>query len=322
VSIRTGLVTAAHPHVWGYAGALRRSPLFEIAGIWDHDIDRGKSFARETSIPTFSTLESLLENVDAVVIASENMLHLEHGRLATKSEKHVLCEKPLVVDAVQGEEWVNAAKSSGKVLMTAFPCPYSPAFQKAMSRIDSGEIGAVQAICATNRGKCPLGWFVKPELSGGGAMIDHTVHVADLFFRIFRREPTSVFAFTGNRMYQQNWEDTAMLTLSYGDTFATLDSSWSRSKGYRTWGDVNLNIVGERGVIEVKLFDQQLDHYDQQMHTSIGYGSDLDDRILSEFGDCILTDRTPMTSGEDGLLASRVVAAAYLSVRTGNPQPV
>lgn len=318
--IRIGFVTCAHLHVWGYVRAMRSNPKFQVQGIWDDDRTRRDEFASKTGLATFESYSSMLESVDAVVIVSENIRHAEQGLAAVHMGKHVLCEKPLVTQLDLGSELVEAASKAGVVLMTAFPCPYSPAFERLKQRVDAGDIGELLAICSTNRGRCPFGWFVQKELSGGGAMIDHTVHVADLLCRLVGKPPLRVEAQIGNNMYGQDWEDTAMLSLEFpGGIFATLDSSWSRPKSYKTWGDVTMNVIGTKGVIELNMFNQQFDLYQDKGHTVVGYGSDLDGAVVNEFARAILEQGKPRTTGDDGLRASKIALAAYESARLSQP---
>ena len=153
-------------------------------------------------------------------------------------------------------------------------------------------------------------------------MIDHTVHVADLLRVLLKAEPTSVQAFTGSNVYGQSWEDTAMLTLEFPNgVFATLDSSWSRPKSYKTWGDVTMNVVGERGVIELNMFSQAFDIYSDETpsHRISGYGSDLDAALIADFVRCILQDRPIPITADDGWKAVQVALAGYESARTGKP---
>lgn len=318
--IRVGILSTAHMHVWGYVHGFKSNPEFEMVGIWDDDILRRNEFSSKTSIPTFDEIEKLLESVDAVVITSENVRHAELGMIAAQHKKHILCEKPLVTSVEDGESLLAEAKEVGVVLMTAFPCPYSPAFERLQQRLQSGDIGDIVAICSTNRGRCPFGWFVETDKSGGGAMIDHTVHVSDLLWRLIGQEPTFVQAQIGNNMYGQDWEDTAMLTLHYaGGMFATLDSSWSRPRSYKTWGDVTMNVVGTKGVLELNMFNQQFDLFQDKGHSVVGYGSDLDSALVAEFGKAINEGSEPRTTGADGLRASRIALAAYASVQALQP---
>ena len=106
-----------------------------------------------------------------------------------------------------------------------------------------------------------------------------------------------------------------MLNLEFpSGVFASLDSSWSRPQSYKTWGDVTMNIVGEKGVIELDLFNQEVQVYTDR-HSVAGYGSDLDDMLVAEFIDCIKTGRQPQTDLEAGLAASAVAIAGYESLK-------
>lgn len=208
--------------------------------------------------------------------------------------------------------------------MTAFPCRFSPTFVNLNSRIKAGDLGKLVAAATTNQGKCPGGWFTDPNLSGGGAMIDHVVHVADLLRVLTSQNPETVQAQIGSNMYGQTWDDTAMVTIAFpSGLFATIDSSWSRPKSYKTWGNVTLNLVGEKGVAEADLFVQGMDVTTDQGITRYGSGSNIDRLMVKEFIDAVTESRPPSITLEDGLWASRVAVAAYESVNNGGqPQPV
>ncbi|HVT11144.1 MAG TPA: Gfo/Idh/MocA family oxidoreductase [Fimbriimonadaceae bacterium] len=319
MALRVGILSVAHMHVWGYAGGLKR-PDVEIVGAWDDHAERLAKFCESTGIPSFADIDDLLGKVDAVVITSVNTKHAELATKTAEAGKHILCEKPLVTNEADAQAMLRAAKSVK--VMTAFPCRYSPAFIRLRERVGAGEIGAVKAICATNRGRCPFDWFVERAASGGGAMIDHTVHVADLLRTLLGEEPVRVQAQTGNNMYGQDWDDTAMLTIEFeSGIFATLDSSWSRPPSYKTWGDVTMNVVGEQGVIELDMFNQAIDRYadGNVTHTLAGYGSNLDAGLVDDFVRACIEDKpTPITAW-DGIQAARVAIAGYESAASGQP---
>lgn len=322
MAFRLGVLSAAHVHAPSYAACCNALPTAELVGVWDDSPERGQSFASRFETQFFGELDALLDRCDGVVIASENVKHAELVEAAAAQGKHVICEKPLAVNEDQARRLLGSTRAAGVTLMTAFPCPFSPAFQTAARRVASGEIGELLALCTTNRGTCPFGWFVQPELSGGGAMIDHTVHVADLLQRVIGSVPETVYARTGHNMYGQEWEDTAMLSLRYpGGVFATLDSSWSRPSSYKTWGDVTMNFVGSKGTIEIDLFAQSVEVYrdGKPTHTLAGFGANLDLLMVSEFVNACLEGRPPLVTGEDGWNAARVAIAGYQSLETGEP---
>lgn len=316
--MRIGFLSVAHMHAYGYAPAIASRSDLSISGVWDDNAKRAGEFAKRFNARGYDNPQSLLADSDAVVVCSENKLHAEMIEWAAKEGKHVLCEKPLVTTLEEAERVRESVTSNGVVLMTSFACRYSPAFQRLVSRVGNGDIGDVKAICATNHGMCPLDWFVETDKSGGGAMMDHTVHVADLLRVLLQSEPVEVYAQTGNNMFEQEWEDTAMLHVRFSNgVFATIDSSWSRPKNYKTWGDVTINVVGDGGVIELDMFAQQFDVYTDR-HWVAAYGSSLDERLIDDFIKGIETGRAP-ASMEDGIAASRVFIAGYESAKTGQP---
>ncbi|HJP82025.1 MAG TPA: Gfo/Idh/MocA family oxidoreductase [Fimbriimonadaceae bacterium] len=325
MAVRIGILIPAHVHTGSYVHCLKRNPNADLIGLWDDDIARGESYAKSQEIPFFSDFDTLMAQVDAVAITSENLRHAELIERTASQGKHILCEKPLAASEQEEGRIRNAVESSGVRLMTAFPCRFSPAFQRLIDRVTAGEIGSIQAVCATNRGTCPGGWFTEPEKSGGGAMIDHVVHVADLLRVLLKSEPARVQAQIGSNMYCKDWDDTAMVTIEFeSGVFCSLDSSWSRPKGYKTWGDVTMNVVGDAGVIELDMFGPGVDVYSNEgkSHVSAGYVSDLDYMMFDEFVQSILANREPSIGMHDGLQAARVAIKGYESAKLGQPVSV
>lgn len=310
--VRVGILSAAHVHTPSYARVLQGRPDAELVGVFDHEKERGQQFSQRWNVRQLE-LEEFLTVVDAVIVCSENTKHAESIELAANQGKAVLCEKPLATSQNQIDRIRKVVSDTGITFMTAFPCPFSPTFQRLQQRVAAGDIGKVLAVNSTNRGTCPFGWFVEQELSGGGAMIDHVVHVTDLLRRLLESEPRSVTAQIGNNMYGNHWDDTAHLTLDFASgVFATIDSSWSRPTNYKLWGDVTLKVVGEKGVIEADLFGQGISAWSEKFRTS-GTGSDLDGAMVDEFLRAITTKTQPSVTLEDGLAASAVAIAAYAS---------
>ena len=314
------MLSVGHVHAPTYVHCLQNASDAEFLGLWDKDSALASKFARDFNCKLWEDREALIDACDAVVIAGENLDHAELVEAACAKGKAILCEKPLAATRDQSDRIEKAVNDSGAILMTAFPCPFSPAFESAVAKIKGGEIGKVLSVCATNHGKCPGGWFVEKEKSGGGAMVDHVVHVANLLEILLGEQPTQVQAITGNNMNGHDWEDSAMLSLQYASgVFATLDSSWSRPDGYKTWGDVTMKIVGEKGVLELDLFSQALDWYRQDgtQHGLLSYGSNLDQLMVGEFLRAVREQDVPSTGLAAGLSASRVFLAAYESAASG-----
>jgi predicted dehydrogenase len=176
-------------------------------------------------------------------------------------------------------------------------------------------MGQIYAVSATNHGRMPGGWFIDPILSGGGAVMDHTVHVVDLLRWLFGTEVKEVTSEFGRYLYDIPVEDCGlmMLTMENG-LFASLDCSWSRPKSFPYWGDVTLRIAAEKGSLFLNVFDAKI--IVASNHNGVNYenyGENFDTLLIEDFVETIKQGKKPLTSGEDGLEALRVALAAYQS---------
>lgn len=326
MSVRIGILSFAHMHAHGYAAAVNKVPQAELVGVADHDEARAISSANQHGTRAYTNYQALLDDqLDAVIIASENSKHRELTELAAANGLHVLCEKPLATSVADGQAMIAACKNAGVQLMTAFPCRYSPVMSRVKAAVDEGKIGKVLAIRGTNRGRCPFGWFVDKELAGGGAIIDHTVHVTDLMRWITGSEVKEVYAEIDNRIFNKDFDDSGLLTLEFENgVFATLDSSWSRPEAFPMWGDVTLSVVGEKGVLNADLFAQNLVLYSNKEKGAkwLGWGDDLDLLLVSAFVEAVRTGSPVPITGEDGLSAAAAAFAAYESAKIGQPARV
>ncbi len=324
MKVKVGIMSFAHLHAGSYAHCLLSNPRAEFVGIADHDPLRAQQKAQQYGVQAFDSYESLLaSDVQAVIICSENVRHAPLVQMCAAAGKHILCEKPLMTRLEDGQAMLSAAHGAGVQLFTAFPCRFSPAFQQMRAMVQAGEIGELLAIRGTNRGMNPGGWFCDPELSGGGAMMDHTVHVADLMRLLTGQEIVEVYAETNNLMSHGNFDDIAILTLTFErGVFATLDSSWSRPRTFPTWGDVTLAVYGTRGVIEMDMFAQYLCHYDDRAGRirQAFWGDNIDALMIDEFLRAVAGEPVEtLATGEDGYKAAAVAIAGYESVRRSEP---
>jgi predicted dehydrogenase len=279
-------------------------------------------------VPWFDSYEALLAaGPEAVVVCSENVRHRAQVELAAAAGAHVLCEKPLATTPADARAMVEACARAGVVLMTAFPMRYNAPLLEVKARLDAGDLGQIVCCNTTNQGRLPAGqrpWFVDPALAGGGAVMDHTVHVADVLRWYLNSDVVEVYAQTTRRLHGPELavETGGLLMLTFANgVFATLDCSWSRPPYYATWGNVNLELVTDRGAVLVESFRQNLTVYraDLQRPTLAHWGSDSDQAMLADFLASVRTGQPPRVTGLDGLRATEVVAAAYESVQTGQP---
>ena len=322
--VRMGILSFAHMHAASYAASVNTLEHCELAGVADEDEKRGREMAARFQTEYFKSFEVLVESdVDAVIVTSDNKSHLPLTLLAAENGKHILCEKPLARTLEEARRMVDAAEKAGVVLATAFPCRHIPAMQRVKQMLKGGEMAKVRAIRGTNRGTMPGGWFIEKERSGGGAVIDHTVHVADLMRWFLECEATEVYAETDMRFHDIGIDDTGMLSIEFeSGAIATLDTSWSRpSKSFPTWGDVTMKFVLENGTVEVDSFNQKADLYSEEAGKCryIYFGDDMDLALVENFAAAVAGEAQASASGLDGLKALEIALAAYKSSAEGKP---
>lgn len=325
--VRIGVLSTEHIHAASYIRLLAKMPTVDFAGIWDADPARAESAAKLVGTLAFPTAEALLDAVDGVVIASTNVDHLELVERAAAAGVDVLCDKPLATTVADAEAIVAVCDRAGVRLMTAFPMRFSPAMRSLKSSVRSGALGTIVCLEGVNSSRMPdnlAPWFVDPARSGGGALMDHVVHLADLYRWILRDEVVEVYA-VANRILRERFDRVetgglVMLRFS-GGVFATIDCSWSKPPSYPTWGGLAIDAVGTAGVIRADGFRQRLAIYGGP-GTGVAWpswGPDEDQGTLDEFVAAISEGRAAAVSGVDGLRAVEIVAAAYRSIETGAP---
>jgi len=326
--MKIGIMSFAHVHTEAYIGNLRAVPGVEMIGLADEDGSRGQHFAKMFNARLFPSYEALLTaKPDGVVVCSENVNHRPLVELAAEAGVHVLSEKPLATNLADAQAMVDACDAAGVILMTAFPMRFSATLLEVKAKLADGSLGQVYACNTTNQGQMPIHhrqWFVDRELAGGGAIMDHTVHLADILRWYFETEVVEVFART-NRILHASTVDVEtggliMLTLANG-TFASVDSSWSKPLNYPTWGGLTMELISERGLTIVDAFSQNLNIYtpSQSNNWWSYWGSDPNQAMVEEFVAAIREQRPPTVTGEDGYKALEVAMAAYASMETGQP---
>lgn len=321
--MQIAILSFAHMHAWGYAEQVRQVPGARLAAIWDDNAERGQKAAQANGCLFEPDLDKLLAmDIQAIIVTAENARHKDLVLKAAAARKHILCEKPIATTVADAEAMIAACRKAGVQLMTAFPERYSPPVIRAKQAIEAGRIGEVLAIRGTNRGKMPGGWFTDKAMAGGGAVMDHTVHVVDLIRWFLNKEIVSVYAEVGTRFHEIPIDDCGILTMELeGGVFATLDPSWSRPPVYPAWGDVTLEIVGTEGTISVDAFDQNLVLYNNEAKAPSweNYSSAMGGGLVADFIRCCTENRPVPIKGEDGLRAMEVALLAYASAAKGEP---
>lgn len=333
--MKIAMMSFAHLHSVSYVRSLKQlAGVQVIASDPDHDQRPagevgGAKLAADLGIDYFDDYASLLaQRPDGVIICSENAKHRELTELAAAAGAHVMSEKPIATSTADARAMIDACAAAGVRLMVAYPVRFSSAFAAAKEAYDSGSLGDVLSVTGTNNGQIPMGnraWFVDPELAGGGSLIDHTVHVADLLDCLFDGTRAAEVYASVNRIMHANdvtVETGGLVSIRYANgVLATIDCSWSKPDSYPTWGGLTLQLVGTGGIADMDAFNARVDGHSEADRRALwlAYGRDADAQLVGEFVTAIAECRPPQPDGAAGLRSLEVVEAAYQSVRSGKP---
>lgn len=329
-SIRIALLSFAHTHALSYAHALKSMPGVELiaadpdGATAPDDAPRGPALAAELGVDYVDSYdEALAWKPDAVVIASENAHHRELVERAAAVGAHVLCEKPLATSVEDAVAMHEACERAGVILMVAYPVRFSPAVQEAIAELRSGRLGRVLGVTGVNNGKLPQdrAWFTDPELAGGGALVDHVVHCADLLDLMLGERAASVRAVSNAFLHADRGLDVetgGLVTVQYpSGTIATIDCSWSWPMSSPTWGALTLQLVAERGTVTVSPFARGVSGHDVSGELWDPVGADVDSLLLDEFIAAVREGRRPQPDAEVGIRTVEIVTAAQASASRG-----
>jgi predicted dehydrogenase len=339
--VRVGVIGLGmgRAHIEGY----KRCHNAQVVALCDVDAGRLQDAANRYDVrQTYTDAEEMLRNadVDAVSIALPNHLHSPITLAALNAGKHVLGEKPMAMTAAQAQEMVDAAHRLNRKLMIHFNFRFTPHAQILKRYVDSGELGRIYYAKTgwLRRRGIPGGggWFTDRERSGGGPLIDLGVHRLDLALWLMGEpEPVWVMGSTYNEIAarvaaERGWvytvEDLAcgLIKLSNGATIF-LEASWAGNSEKAedmytillgTEGGAEQRNLGEGYEQGLRLYRQR--HGAQEDITPKAFPSDLENP-QQHFVRCILEDKQPDPSGEDGLRVQKILDALYQSAATGQP---
>jgi predicted dehydrogenase len=204
--LRVGMISWAHVHAEFRAKALSELPGVRIVAIADDEEQRGRSAAERFGVDTFTTDWRQLikrDDLDVVMVHSENARHADQVVAAAEAGLNVFCEKPIATRLEDAARMVTAVEAAGVDGTAAFVSRFSQEASRAKRIVDSGVLGeiiharALIGLAGVAEIGCPpdmVEWMHDPQLGGGGAWIDEGSHAVDLL-RHLVGEVTEVAAF-------------------------------------------------------------------------------------------------------------------------------
>ena len=202
-----------------FADALNHVKDAELQAVASTNVQRSKEFAKKYSAPNcYDNYEQLFcdDTVDIVYIATTHNFHCGNALAALNTKKHVLCEKPMAVNAVQVKQMINAAQSNNVFLMEAMWTRFLPMMAEVREIITKGKIGEPQLLRAdfgVSFNFDPQSRLYNPDLAGG-ALLDVGVYCFALASMIFGR-PKNISSVV--KMAETGVDERSTVLLDYGN---------------------------------------------------------------------------------------------------------
>jgi predicted dehydrogenase len=196
--LRWGIISTADIGVAKVIPAMQRAERCEVVAIASRTLERAAAAAARLDIPrACGSYEELLasDEIDAVYIPLPNDAHAEWTINAAEAGKHVLCEKPLAVSAIQAAQMQQACAAAGVKLAEAFMYRHHPSWVETLRLVRSGAIGELQAVQSffSYYNDDPANIRNRVE-KGGGAIMDIGCYCINLSRMLFAAEPTRIEA--------------------------------------------------------------------------------------------------------------------------------
>jgi predicted dehydrogenase len=312
----------------GLIGHKRAANLVGACVRWCVDVDEKKAHAlaalhKDAQSASDWTLALADTQVDIVVVATPNNALAPITIAALDAGKDVLVEKPAGRSLRDTQAIIDTAHKTGRLVRVGFNHRYHPSFQRARSLVDDGMLGPLMFARARYGHGGRLGyereWRAKPEISGGGELIDQGVHLIDLS-RWFLGDFPEVQGHAQTCFWDMSVDDNAFMILRTEQrqtAFLHVScSEWKNLFSFELYGrDGKLSIDGLGGSygVEKLTFYKMLPEMGPPETTSWEYPQrDRSWEIeFGEFLEDIRTRRQPSASIQDAHAAMRIVSTLY-----------
>jgi UDP-N-acetyl-2-amino-2-deoxyglucuronate dehydrogenase len=235
--------------------AIRKVDGLELAAVCDIDEARARAAGEENQVPWFTSYARMLQevNCDAVAICTPSGLHPQHGILAARAGKHVICEKPMAIDLAGADALVQACDEAGVHLFVVKQNRLNPAIQLLRRAIDKGRFGRIYLANTTVRWTRPQEYYDQAPWRGtwefdGGAFMNQASHYVDLVQWLVG-PVESVMAKTATLARRIETEDTGVAILKFRS--GALGVIEVTMLTYPRNLEGSITILGEKGTVKI-----------------------------------------------------------------------
>lgn len=309
------------------ANAMQGCTRAKLVGVISGTPSKIEAWRSKYNIPekncyNYQNFDAIKDNpdIDAVYIITPNALHKEQAIRVAKAGKHVICEKPMAINAQEGKEMVNACKAANVKLLVGYRMHFEATTLEVIRLRQAGEFGTIkffQALSGFRIGD-PSQWRLNKQLAGGGSMMDIGIYAINGARYMTGEEPVSVTAQetkTDPVKFKEGVDETIVFQLKFpGGAIASCLSTYAMNNLDKFFLD------GDKGFAEL-----QPAHGYGPIKGRTGKGDITQPHIthqtkqMDEMAAIIFDNKQPPipVDGEEGLKDLKIIDAIYQAVKTG-----
>ena len=312
------------------APALLQTSNCYLAGIVTGTPAKESLWAEKYNIPAkniynYQNFDNIASNkdIDIVYVVLPISMHKEFTIRAAKAGKHVICEKPMALNAQECKDMIDACKKANKMLSIGYRLHFEP-HNLEMKRLGQNKVyGAVKTIETGNGfryGGDPNAWRLKKALAGGGGLMDMGIYCIQGTRYTTGQEPMFVTAREEKTNFElfKEVDETVYFDLEFhGGTIAHGISSYNKNMG-------NLKAIAEKGTFELtRAFAYGgIRGYTPEGPMTFDPNVNQQARQMDAFAQCVLNNKPTTVPGEEGLKDMKVIDAIYRSIASGKREAI
>ncbi|KEO73768.1 Gfo/Idh/MocA family protein [Anditalea andensis] len=314
------------------ADAMKDAKRAKVVGVISGTPAKITDWQKRFSIPdkncyNYENFDAIKDNgdIDAVYIITPNALHHEQCLRVAAAGKHVICEKPMAINAKEGQEMVDACEKAGVKLLIGYRMRFEANTLEIIKRREAGDFGDIKFFQGLSGFKIgdPNQWRLDPKLAGGGAMMDIGIYAINGTRYMVGEEPIWVTAQevkTDPEKFKEGVDETITFQLGFeSGVVASCLSTYSMGNLDRfflngTEGFAELQPATGYGPIRSATHKGRLDLPHETHQTT----------QMDEMAKIILDGKMPKVpvDGKDGVKDMKIIDAIYKAAASGTREEI
>jgi len=321
----------------GYISQIAVLPAFahatensELSALVSGDPKKLKELSRKYGVEHTYSYEQYVDclnsgEIDAVYIALPNHMHRAYTEGAASAGIHILCEKPMALSETECQSMIAAVQRANVKFMVAYRLHFERGNLAAIEVVNSGKIGEPRIFDSIFSQQVRAGNSRLKRDVGGGPIFDMGIYCINASRYLFRAEPLEVFAWNLSRndpRFTEVPEMTSGMMKFPGERIATFTTSFGAA------ARSTFEVVGTKGILRMDPAYEMVEDLksevimDDRKTKQVFKERDQFAPELVYFSDCILRNKDPKPSAQEGLADVRIIEALLKSAETGRPVSV